>query len=139
MRAQHEIELPSADVSTEDLAQAVLWMMPIPSAVTSGHLQVFAERLANRERQLLVALTELAAVKEELESANATIKHYEEKPFYTRNIFENDAVMVCKDFSAVTAEDFVNLFEYSEKCKCQCCAEIRYILSLREALTKGAA
>lgn len=67
----------------------------------------------------------------ELTASLTRERHYEEKPFYTRNIFDNDGEMQGKDFAAVTEQDFRDLFEYTDDCKCQGCAEIRYILALR--------
>lgn len=84
-----------------------------------------------RERQLTDALSALQSLKMELSQAREEIAHWEEKPFYTRNIFENDGEMVGKDWDQVTEEDFRGLFEYSDNCKCQGCSEIRYILLLR--------
>jgi hypothetical protein len=80
--------------------------------------------LQERERQLLAALSDNEALRAEL-------RHHESRPFYTRNLFENDGELAHKDWSQVTEEDFRSLFEYTGDCQCQGCAEIRYILSLR--------
>jgi hypothetical protein len=81
-----------------------------------------------RERQL-------AASQEALRLAMEELKHWEEKPFYTRNLFEDDGEMKGKDWSQVTEDDFRDLFEYSDNCKCQGCYEIRYVLQLRAQIS----
>lgn len=94
---------------------------------SGDHPSLLYRLLGEREEQLLQALRDLAAAREEL-------KHWEERPFYTANLFANDGEMVGKDFSQVTEDDFRGLFEYSDECKCQPCAEIRYLLKLRADL-----
>ena len=71
----------------------------------------------------------------QLREAQEEIAHYKAAPFHTRNLFENDGQMVGKSFAEVTEEDFRGLFEYSNDCKCQGCAEIRYLLELRTRIS----
>jgi hypothetical protein len=80
--------------------------------------------LEARERQLSAALAEIGELKE-------TVKHFESAPFFTRNLLANDGQMEGKDYAALTDADFKTLFEYSATCKCQGCAEIGYIITLR--------
>jgi len=96
----------------------------------AGVIGIIAVRYC-RERQLLEALRSIAQLRETTVQLLETITHFEKAPFFTRDLFENDGQMVDKDFSAVSETDFKDLFEYSAECKCQGCAEIRYILQLR--------
>ena len=82
-----------------------------------------------RETQLKAALARIAELEKEL-------THWEDKPFYTRDLFHQTGEMDGKDFSAVTDEQFKTLFEYSDSCKCQPCAEIRHILQLRARIAE---